>query len=135
MKEDIVLWRELGIDLNGIYFDSEIAGYLLNSSISHYTLEELSKQYLKIEINSYLEAAGMKQEQEKQMTLFAQETDTSLDFERYQNAMYVYTIAKLQEVMIPKLEEINAMELFQNIEIPLVKVLANMQYEGIYLDK
>lgn len=135
MKEDIVLWRQVGIDLNGIYFDSEIAGYLLNSSISHYTLEELSNQYLKIEITSYLEAMGMKQEKEKQMTLFAQETDTSLDFERYQNAMYVYVIAKLQEVMIPKLEETNAIELFQDIEMPLVKVLANMQYEGIYLDK
>ncbi len=135
MKEDIVLWRELGIDLNGIYFDSEIAGYLLNSSISHYTLEELANQYLKMDLTGYLEAMGMKQEQEKQMTLFAQETDTSLDFERYQNAMYVYTIAKLQEMMLPKLEETNATELFQNIEMPLVKVLANMQYEGIYLDK
>lgn len=135
MKEDIVLWRGLGIDLNGIYFDAEIAGYLLNSSISHYTLEELSQQYLKIEITSYLEAIGMKQEQEKQMTLFTQETDKSLDFDRYQNAMYVYVIAKLQEVMIPKLEETNATELFQNIEMPLMKVLANMQYDGIYLDK
>ncbi len=135
MKEDIVLWRELGIDLNGIYFDSEIAGYLLNSSISHYTLEELANQYLKMDLTGYLEAMGMKQEQEKQMTLFAQETDTSLDFERYQNAMYVYTIAKLQEMMLPKLEETNATELFQNIEMPLAKVLANMQYEGIYLDK
>lgn len=135
MKEDIVLWRELGIDLNGIYFDSEIAGYLLNSSISHYTLEELANQYLKMDLTGYLEAMGMKQEQEKQMTLFAQETDTSLNFERYQNAMYVYTIAKLQEMMLPKLEETNATELFQNIEMPLVKVLANMQYEGIYLDK
>ncbi len=135
MKEDIVLWRGLGIDLNGIYFDAEIAGYLLNSSISHYTLEELSQQYLKIEITSYLEAMGMKQEQEKQMTLFTQETDKSLDFDRYQNAMYVYVIAKLQEVMIPKLEETNATELFQNIEMPLMKVLANMQYDGIYLDK
>ena len=135
MKEDIVLWRELGIDLNGIYFDSEIAGYLLNSSISHYTLEELANQYLKMDLTGYLEAMGMKQEQEKQMTLFAQETDTSLDFERYQNAMYVYTIAKLQEMMLPKLEETNTTELFQNIEMPLAKVLANMQYEGIYLDK
>ena len=90
---------------------------------------------MKIEITSYLEAMGMKQEQEKQMTLFTQETDKSLDFDRYQNAMYVYVIAKLQEVMIPKLEETNATELFQNIEMPLMKVLANMQYDGIYLDK
>ena len=90
---------------------------------------------MKIEITIYLEAMGMKQEQEKQMTLFTQETDKSLDFDRYQNAMYVYVIAKLQEVMIPKLEETNATELFQNIEMPLMKVLANMQYDGIYLDK
>lgn len=37
--------------------------------------------------------------------------------------------------MEQKMQEISSMDLFKNIEMPLVKVLAEMQYEGIYVDK
>ena len=47
----------------------------------------------------------------------------------------MYTIANLAEIMNKKLEEINSLELFENIEMPLIKVLAEMKYEGIYVDK
>lgn len=135
LNEDVVLFKQIGIDLDGIYFDAEIAAYDLNPTNNHYSIEELSSQYLNLDITSYLEDAGMKQESDTQMTLFTQEQDKELEFEKYKNAMYVYSIEKLQEIMIKKLAEYGSTELFQNIEMPLVKVLANMQYEGIYVDK
>lgn len=135
LNEDTVLLKQIGIDLNGIYFDAEIAAYVLNPTNNHYYLEELAMQYLNIDIDSYLESLGMKQEEATQITLFEQEQNENLDFGKYKNAMNLYILWQLQDVMMKKIEEYNSIELFQNIEMPLVKVLANMQYDGIYVDK
>lgn len=134
LNETYVLLMQNGIYLKGIKFDTEIAAYLLNPSNGKYKLDELANQYLSIDIPEYLEAVGAKQQKETQMTLFSQ-NEVNVDFEEYQNAIYMYTIAKLVEIMNKKLEEINSLELFENIEVPLIKVLAEMQYEGIYVDK
>lgn len=134
LNEMYVILEQNGILLKGIEFDAEIAAYILNPSNNHYKLEELASQYLNIDISEYLEAVGANQEKETQMTLFSQE-ENNIDFEKYHNAIYTYVIAKLIEVMEQKMQEISSMDLFKNIEMPLVKVLAEMQYEGIYVDK
>lgn len=134
LNEMYVILEQNGILLKEIEFDAEIAAYILNPSNNHYKLEELASQYLNIDISEYLEAVGANQEKETQMTLFSQE-ENNIDFEKYHNAIYTYVIAKLIEVMEPKMQEISSMDLFKNIEMPLVKVLAEMQYEGIYVDK
>lgn len=134
LNEMYVILEQNGILLKGIEFDAEIAAYILNPSNNHYKLEELASQYLNIDISEYLEAVGANQEKETQMTLFSQEGN-NIDFEKYHNAIYTYVIAKLIEVMEQKMQEISSMDLFKNIEMPLVKVLAEMQYEGIYVDK
>ena len=134
LNETYVLLMQNGIYLKGIKFDTEIAAYLLNPSNGKYKLDELANQYLSIDIPEYLEFVGAKQQKETQMTLFSQD-EINVDFEKYQNAIYMYTIAKLAEIMNKKLEEINSLKLFENIEMPLIKVLAEMQYEGIYVDK
>ena len=51
------------------------------------------------------------------------------------NCIYAYVIYELYGKLSKKLEEINAVDLFKQIEMPLVEVLASMQYEGMYLDK
>ena len=134
LNEMYVILEQNGILLKGIEFDAEIAAYILNPSNNHYKLEELASQYLNIDISEYLEAVGANQEKETQMTLFSQE-ENNIDFEKYHNAIYTYVIAKLIEVMEQKMQEISSRDLFKNIEMPLVKVLAEMQYEGIYVDK
>ena len=134
LNETYVLLMQNGIYLKEIKFDTEIAAYLLNPSNGKYKLDELANQYLSIDIPEYLEFVGAKQQKETQMTLFSQD-EMNVDFEKYQNAIYMYTIAKLAEIMNKKLEEINSLKLFENIEMPLIIVLAEMQYEGIYVDK
>lgn len=134
LNETYVLLMQNGIYLKEIKFDTEIAAYLLNPSNGKYKLDELANQYLSIDIPEYLEFVGAKQQKETQMTLFSQD-EMNVDFEKYQNAIYMYTIAKLAEIMNKKLEEINSLKLFENIEMPLIKVLAEMQYEGIYVEK
>lgn len=135
LSEDYVILKQMGILLEGIYFDAKIAAYNLNPSNNQYALEELASQYLNLDIAQYLETVGANGTKETQMTLFQTEESGSEDSLKYQNAILVYTITKLQEVMFPKLEQAQSLELFQEIEMPLVKVLADMQYEGIYVDK
>ena len=49
--------------------------------------------------------------------------------------LYAYLIYKLQEITMKKLEEINAVDLFNNIDMPTVEVLADMQWNGMYVDE
>ena len=134
MSEDFVLFKQIGIYLKGIYFDAKVAGYNLNPTSSHYELDELSKQYLNLDIPQYLEKMGIKKQEEKQLNLFQVE-EANDDYNRYKNSAFVYAIANLEKVLTKKLEEAELIELFRNIEMPVVKVLGSMQYEGIYADK
>lgn len=135
LSKDYILLKQIGIEANNLAFDAKISAYLLNPTISKYTLEGLATQYLDIDIDSYLELKGIEEEKE-QMNLFENmRNNNSGKKEQYLNAMYAYCIKKLQNVTIEKLKEHNSIELFNNIEMPLVKVLADMQYEGMYVDK
>ena len=134
LSEDYVLFKQNGITLKGIYFDAKIAAYNLNPTNNHYELEELSNQYLNIDVVQYLENMGIKNQEQTQLNLFQTE-EPSNDFEKYKNSTLVYIINKLEEVLTKKLEEENLIGLFRDIEMPLVKVLGGMQYEGIYANK
>ena len=127
-KIDYILLREKEINVSNFYYDIELAAYILNPTESKYNLEKLAIDYLKLDINEY------NKKEEKQINLFeAQENKTENEIET--NCMYVYTIYNVYEKTMEKLKETNQLDLFNNIEMPLVKVLADMQYIGIYVDK
>ena len=134
LSEDYCLLKEMGISMEGLYFDAEIAAYDLNPSNGRYPLEELASQYLNLDVQQYLAGLGVQNSENTQMNLF-QTQDENEESQKYEKAILVYVIYQLQEVMLKKLQENTSMELFENIEMPLVKVLASMQYEGIYVDK
>ena len=127
-KIDYILLKEKGINVSNFYYDIELAAYILNPTESKYNLEKLAIDYLKLDINEY------NKKEEKQINLFeAQENKTENEIEK--NCMYVYTIYNVYEKTIEKLKETNQLDLFNKIEMPLVEVLADMQYVGIYVDK
>ena len=135
LARDYILLSQLGIEMEKLNFDVKIAAYLLNPTLSKYTIENLALQYLQIDIPSYLEKYGVAQEKE-QLTLFdTVETKELKQEQYYRNGIYAYCIGKLEEQLLPKLEEVGSLTLFQEIEMPLVKVLAQMQVDGIYVDK
>lgn len=137
---DYVILKQLDIDVQNLYYDAEIAGYDINPANKN-TLEELAKQYLYIDIDEYiaLKFEHDKNEKSRQITLFENTTEEDANNERDQNkykeALNVYIIGKLLNITIEKLKEIDAIDLFENIEMPLVQILGSMQYEGMYVDK
>jgi DNA polymerase-1 len=135
LAKDYILLKQIGITPRNLAFDTKIAAYILNPTISKYTLETLSAQYLNIDINSYIEEKEIK-EDKIQINLFDTiEDKTKEEGKMKLNTMYAYCISKLYEKMLKKLNEDNSISLLENIEMPLVKVLADMQYNGIYVDK
>ena len=114
--------------MSGFYYDIEIAAYIINPTDNKYNLEKLATDYLKLDINEY------NKKEDKQINLFDVK-DEHEDKKNEKDCMYAYVIAKIYEQTIEKLKETNQLELFNNIEMPLVEVLADMQYNGIYVNK
>lgn len=136
LGEDYVLLRENNITMKNIFFDIEIAAYLLSPTTNKYELNNLINQYLELDVEEYLQKNGIDTNSNKQMNLF--ETNTLKDEQKpivQTNVFYTYNIGKLQEILTKELEKHNEINLFKNIEMPLVEVLAKMQYNGMYLDK
>ena len=130
LKQDYILLRENDIDLDGFEFDAEIAGYIIDSIKNKYDIETLSLRYLNLEISRYLNQ-NIKQEQ---LTLF--DTDNNEDeADKNKGNIFVYCINKLYPIMMKFIEEQGELDLFKNIEMPTARVLAKMQYDGIYIDK
>ena len=142
MNEDYVMLMENNVRLSNIFYDAEIAGYDLNPIIKP-TMQNLASEYLNIDVNELIENNSNKEEKTEstQINLFdslaqnANVEQEEADNDKYKNALYAYCIGKLREPTLKKLEEYNSLDLFNNIEMPLVEVLAQMQVNGMFVDK
>ena len=139
MNEDYVFLKEHNVTLSNIVFDSEIAGYVLNPTVKT-TMQNLAMEYLSVDIDEFIANNDNNKENNsgnEQMNLFDTISTPAedIDGDKFKNAIFAYCIGKLQEPIIKKLEEINSLDLFNNIEMPLVEVLAQMQVNGMYVDK
>ena len=138
VKTDYILLKQQGIEYTNIKYDAEIAGYNLNPTDKN-TLDEMAKKYLDIDIEEYIENEfeDSNKNNSAQLNLFDNNTNNEeeLKKEKYRNSLMCYVIAKLKEVTIKKLEEAGTISLFNNIEMPLVQILADMQYNGMYVDE
>ena len=130
-KKDYILLKQKGINTHNLMFDIEIAGYILNSNMSKYTIEYLADEYLKIDLLTYLK--NEEEQENKQLTLFDKKEEEESNSTK--NYMYVYLINKLYAKLTKKMSETDTLELFSKVEMPLVEVLADMQYQGIGIDK
>ena len=127
-KLDYILLKQSGIEPKNIMFDVKIAAYLLNSSSNQYDLEELSNTYLDLNISSLLKTDN----KNTQTSLFDNEEKEE---DNIQYEIYAYLISKLHKKLEKELDNIGSLKLFNEIEMPLVEVLAEMQYTGVYADQ
>lgn len=122
LSEDYVLLRENGIRTKGIKYDIEVAGYDIDPTNVKHKLSDIAMEFLNIDIKTIIP--------EKQINLFEQAEDGKDEI-----GIYVLTIKKLYEVTKKKLEEEGSLKLFDEIEIPLITVLGEIQYNGMLVDK
>lgn len=140
LSKTYILLKQENIDLKGIKFDASIAAYILNPTDNKLKIENLAEQYLEIDVSQVL---GENQNKKaEQINLFDEISKNDEEEKQEKNksdekkyTFYSYLICKLQEVTTKKLEEIKAIDLFNNIDMPTVTVLADMQWNGMYADE
>jgi DNA polymerase-1 len=127
LKYDLKILSNYNITVKGKLFDTMIAHYLINPDMRH-NMDILSETYLKYSPKSIEALIGKKGKNQKSMR------DVSLeDVKEYavEDADITY---QLKEHFQPILEKVGTKKLFDEIETPLVEVLADMEKEGINLD-
>jgi len=134
LAQDYILLKQIGITMKNITYDAKVAAYILNPT-SKYTMDAIARDYLEIDNVEYLQSQGIKEEEEQtslfEVTAQSKEED---DSKKIENCLYAEEVYKLAETTMKKLEEINAIDLFKNIDMPTVEVLAEMQWNGMYVD-
>lgn len=130
IKEDYIILKELGINPQNMMFDTEIAMYILNATSNSYSVEELAKQYLEMDILDCI-----KEEKEEEQTSLFDVVEENVQKANYKYAIYAYVIGKSKPKLVEALIKIESLELFNEIEMPTAEVLAEMQYIGIYVDE
>lgn len=127
LKYDIQILSNYGITVKGKIFDTMIAHYLINPDMRH-GMDVLAETYLKYSPKSIEELIGKKGKNQKSMR------DVELELIKEYAAEDADITLQLKEVFAPQLEATATRKLFDEIEIPLMPVLAAMEHEGINLD-
>ena len=133
IKKDYILLNQYGIKAQNMMYDAKIAAYIINSTSNAYSLEEIARQYLDLDITEYIKT----EEKEEQTSLFDMIPEENVEESKadYKNALYAYVIGKSKDKIIEELKNIGSLKLFNEIEMPVAEILAEMQIEGIYLDQ
>jgi DNA polymerase-1 len=128
LKYDIKVLAKYNIDVKGKLFDTMLAHYLINPDMRH-NMEVLAETYLNYTPISIVELIGKKGKNQRSMR------DVSIDKQTEYAVEDTDITLQLKEHFEKELGEANTQKLFDDIEIPLLRVLAAMELEGINLDK
>ncbi|PWI28942.1 DNA polymerase I [Flavobacteriaceae bacterium LYZ1037] len=127
LKYDIKVLRKYNIKVKGKLFDTMLAHYLINPDMRH-NMDVLAETYLNYTPISITELLGKKGKNQLSMRDVPLEKQTEYAVEDADITL------QLKEHFEKELGEANTQKLFDEIEIPLLRVLADMELEGINLD-
>ncbi len=127
IKYDYQVLRRAGIEMEGLWCDTMIASYLINPARSSQGLDSLAAEFLDHRMISYEEVTGKGKDQvnfsqvpvEKASVYSCEDSDATW---------------LLHRLFLPRLKEFGMEDLFFNLEMPLVKILAEMELTGVMLD-
>ena len=125
LKHIINLLRRNGINTCGELYDIELMHYLLTPERTH-KIEILAQSYFNIGLDIH-------GEKPQQRDLFSSDPEEeNLEFEKAVKELYV--IPLLKERLSSELEKASLSNLYKEVEMPLIYVLADMEYQGVKID-
>ncbi|GAF72047.1 unnamed protein product, partial [marine sediment metagenome] len=128
IKYDLLMLKAVGVELAGVSFDSMVASYLLESDRPSHSLKALGRELLGMEVTQISELIG---KGKKQIGFDEVPIAQACDYAA-QDADMTW---RLQELLSKQLAPAGVEKLFNEVEMPLVEVLAQMEYNGIKLDE
>ena len=127
IKEDYVLLKEYGINMKSIKYDADVAAYILNPTNTKHNIKDIASQYLDIVLDDLIP-----KKEDMQLNMFEQVKDIS---NKEEVGAYVYALNSLYAITMQKMKEDGSIKLFEEIEMPLVRVLGDMQFNGMFVEK
>lgn len=128
LKYDIKVMKNYGVEVKGKLFDTMLAHYLINPDMRH-NMDVLAETYLNYTPVSITELIGKKGKNQLSMRQVPLEKQTEYASEDADITL------QLAHHFRPELVEAKTQKLFEEIEVPLLRVLADMETEGINLNK
>ncbi|WEN15184.1 DNA polymerase I [Rhodanobacter sp. AS-Z3] len=127
-KYDINILARYGIAVQGVQHDSMLESYVWNATATRHDMDSLARKYLGYETIKYEQVAG---KGAKQISFSQVDLDTACGYA----AEDADITLRLHHALWPKLESVPALrDVYQDIEIPLVPVLAAMERRGVLID-
>jgi DNA polymerase-1 len=127
IKYEWIVLKRYGIHLQGIDGDTMIASYLLNPTKHNHNLSEIAQEYLDRSVTNYKEVVGTGM---KAVTFDQIELEKARDY----SCEDADVTLQLSRLLFPKLKEEGFKDLFDQVEMPLVMVLAKMEVNGVKID-
>ena len=128
LKYEFIIFKRHGITLRGIYCDTMIASYLLNPSKHNHNLDDIAMDYLDYRTTSFKEVTGSG----KTAVPFDQVAIETAKNYACEDSDITYILSGL---LLPRLKEDGFQELFTEVELPLLKVLAYMEMAGVKINE
>ena len=128
IKSAMYYLRSQGIDFISPYEDISIGDYLLNPSKFEYSIKRQTYDYFSQEIEHEDNILGKGRDRKKF-------SEIDIDILGGYASSLINNLIKLREVINDEIKEKNMDELYFKIELPLIKVLMNMEYEGFKINK
>ena len=125
IKYDLIVLKNEGLDLQGLAFDTMIASYLLNPNKANHNLEDICVDRLGIKKLSYNDVTN------KGKLNFR---DVPIDEATKYSGEDASAVLKLKKMFEPEMKQQDLLKLFNEVEIPLIEVLADMEMAGIKID-
>jgi DNA polymerase-1 len=127
LKYDWLVLRQAGIELKGVAFDTMIASFMIDPGKRSHALDALALEEFNVRMRSYADVAGKGRAEKSFADVAVREAAD------YCCADSDYTL-RLKAQFEPKLADHNLTTLFRDVELPLIGVLVDMEWEGIAID-
>ncbi len=127
IKYDLIVLKQYGIEVEGVSLDTMVADYLVDPGQRDHSLDDLARRHLQYKTIKISELIGSGRDQlTMDQVPIAKITEYAC-----QDADLPWRMSGLLE---GQLEQLGLNPLFHSVEIPLIRVLAEMEYQGITID-
>jgi DNA polymerase-1 len=126
-KYDVLVLRRAGVDLRGLDFDTMLASYVLDPGRRSHGLDVLALEFLDHSMMSYADLCG----KGKSAIRFDQ---CSVESARDYSCEDADMSLRMREIFEPQLDSSEVRPLLENVEVPLIHVLAEIEWTGISID-
>jgi DNA polymerase-1 len=126
-KHALIIFKRYGIELKGIACDTMVASYLFNPSKHSHSIEDIALELFDHKITTYKELVGSGK---KELPFDQVETKRMMNYACERSNLTL----RATKLLLPKLRQEGFRELFYQVELPLLEVLAKMEMNGVRID-